>query len=70
MQKKNNFLGIVSEKEGLNKKIATNSEFDFKSNSILEYNHILKNLISHIKIYSKKNGNAKNKLSSARQFVR
>ncbi|MCD2321008.1 ParA family protein [Borreliella burgdorferi] len=54
MQKKNNFLGVVSEKEGLNKKIATNSEFDLESNSILEYNHILKNLISHIKIYSKK----------------
>ncbi|APS99252.1 chromosome partitioning protein ParA (plasmid) [Borreliella mayonii] len=54
MQKKNNFLGIVCEREGLNKKIATNSEFDLKSNYILEYSCILKNLISHIKIYSEK----------------
>ncbi|WP_215540862.1 ParA family protein [Borreliella bavariensis] len=54
MQKKNNFLGIVSEKEGLNKKIATNSEFDLNSNYILEYNYILKNLISHIKTHSEK----------------
>ncbi|AEL70524.1 ParA partition protein; Borrelia protein family PFam32 (plasmid) [Borreliella afzelii PKo] len=54
MERKNNFLGIVSETEGLNKKIATNSEFDFKSNYILEYNYILRNLMSHIKIYSEK----------------
>ncbi|WP_418909657.1 ParA family protein (plasmid) [Borreliella lanei] len=54
MQKKNNFLGVVSEKEGLNKKIATNGEFDLKSSYILEYSEILKNLISHIKTYSEK----------------
>ncbi|MBB6043348.1 ParA family protein [Borreliella yangtzensis] len=54
MQKKNNFLGVVSEKEGLNKKIATNSEFDLKSNYILEYNLILKNLIFQINTYSEK----------------
>ncbi|WP_418905699.1 ParA family protein [Borreliella japonica] len=54
MQKKNNFLGFISEKEGLNKKIATNSEFDFKSNYILEYNYILKNLIYNIETYSEK----------------
>ncbi|ACL35055.1 conserved hypothetical protein (plasmid) [Borreliella garinii Far04] len=38
----------------MNKKIATNSEFDLNPNYILEFNYILKNFIFHIKTYSEK----------------
>ncbi|MCD2401645.1 hypothetical protein LRB67_05175 [Borreliella bissettiae] len=54
IQRKYNFLDVVSEKEGLNKKIAINNEFDLKTIYILEYNEVLENLISYIKTYLEK----------------
>ncbi|WP_024654291.1 ParA family protein [Borrelia hispanica] len=50
IQEKANFLGVVSERESLNKKIASNSYFDLKSDYITEYGQILSNLLCHIKL--------------------
>ncbi|WAZ72517.1 ParA family protein (plasmid) [Borrelia miyamotoi] len=50
IQKKDNFLGFVSERESLNKKIASNSVFDLKSNYIVEYAQILSNLLHCIEL--------------------
>ncbi len=42
IQNKNNFLGFVSEREGLDKKIASNGEFSLQLNCILKYSYKLK----------------------------
>ncbi|AHH11623.1 ParA family protein (plasmid) [Borrelia coriaceae] len=50
IQEKDTFLGVVSERENLNKRIASNSDFDLKSDYIIEYNQILSNLLYHINL--------------------
>ncbi|AMR76088.1 ParA family protein (plasmid) [Borrelia hermsii] len=45
LQSKNNFLGIVSEREDLNKKIAENNIFDLKKDYIKEYQGVLELLL-------------------------
>ncbi|AHH04517.1 ParA family protein (plasmid) [Borrelia hermsii] len=54
IQEKDNFLGFVSERESLNRKIASNSDFDLKSDSIIEYDQILSNLLYRIKLNNDK----------------
>ncbi|WP_024653024.1 ParA family protein [Borrelia persica] len=43
-----NFLGLVSEREDLNKKIARNDIFNLKKDYILEYKNILSNFLKKI----------------------
>ncbi|WP_024653029.1 ParA family protein [Borrelia persica] len=50
IQKKSNFLGIVSERESLNRKIASNSNFDLRSDYVMEYSQVLNNLLSQIRL--------------------
>ncbi|UPA19041.1 ParA family protein [Borrelia puertoricensis] len=50
IQEKDTFLGVVSERENLNKRIASNSNFDLKSDYIIEYDQILSNLLYRISL--------------------
>lgn len=48
MQKKEKFLGIISESEDLNRRIAKNARFDLDRDYIREYVNVLNNFISKI----------------------
>ncbi|ACH94088.1 ParA family protein [Borrelia duttonii] len=48
LQSKDNFLGMISEREDLNKKIADNCEFNLNKDYIKEYENILHTFIGQI----------------------
>ncbi|WP_210361112.1 ParA family protein, partial [Borreliella garinii] len=48
LQKKEKFLGIISESEDLNRRIAKNARFDLDRDYIREYVNVLNNFISKI----------------------
>ncbi len=48
LQKKEKFLGIISEREDLNRRIAKNDRFDLDKDYIKEYVNVLNNFILKI----------------------
>ncbi|ASJ27789.1 ParA family protein [Borrelia turicatae] len=57
LKSKNNFLGTISEREDLNKKIADNCKFDLCKDYMKEYDKILSTFLYHIdnSLYAKNN---------------
>ncbi|XOU12888.1 hypothetical protein QIA01_04980 (plasmid) [Borreliella americana] len=49
---KENFLGVINEREDLNKRIGCNAEFDFSKDYIIDYSNILYLFLSKINIFS------------------
>ncbi|WP_418457416.1 ParA family protein [Borreliella andersonii] len=49
---KENFLGVINEREDLNKRIGCNEEFDFSKDYIIEYHNVLDSFLSKTDILS------------------
>lgn len=49
LNSKENFLGMISEREDLNRRIASNSSFDFQMDYIKEYKNSLMNFYAKLK---------------------